>query len=211
MKTIYLQRQACTNTYNTNNAINSHWDYHIEVKTLPDNKYIVRIADKVRKKVEKPKTKTVNIQGEFPSLSDVFRRIEREFREEYCEDIRISDTIEMYCHYNFTYWDIPDQYLVACFYEKSTETIRLYPENYCLVSFRHKGTKDYLQMDGATARYLPILQEQAKQHDKEKDWTCHAGKSEDFLRERFAWLIGETIKGQDNDRPFYLADTLIKE
>lgn len=208
MKTIYLQRQGCTNTYNTNNAINSHWDYHIEVKTLPDNKYNVRITDKA---LEKFKTKTVNIKGEFPSLSDVFRRIEREFREEYREDIRISGTIEMYCHNNFTFRDWGDQYLVACFYEKSTETIRLYPENYCLVSFRHKGTKDYLQMDGATAQYLPILHKQAKIHDAEWDHNCHVGKLGDTLRERFAWLIGEAIKEQDNDRPFYIADTLIKE
>ncbi|MCD7941616.1 MAG: hypothetical protein LUH50_17055, partial [Bacteroides intestinalis] len=61
-----------------------------------------------------------------------------------------------------------DKYLAVCFYEKSTETIRLYPENYCLVSFKNKGTKDYLQMDAATAQYLPILEKQAKEYEKEK-------------------------------------------
>ncbi len=208
MKTIYLQRQGCTNNYNTNNAINSHWNYHIEVKTLPDNRYIIRIADKVRD--ADGKTKIIDIDARFPSLSAAFRRIRQEFRTEYGEDIRISDTIEIYCHGSFTRREAGDRYLAACFYEKSTETIRLYPENYCLVSFRHKGTKDYLQMDGATARYLPILQEQAAQHEKERGWTCHAGKSEDFLRERFAWLIGEAIKRQDNNRPCGIAQTLIR-
>ncbi len=208
MKTIYLQRQGCTNNYNTNNAINSHWNYHIEVKSLPDNRYIIRIAHKVRD--ADGKTKAINIDARFPSLPDALRRIEQEFRTEYGEGIRISDTIEIYCHGSFTRRETGDRYLVACFYEKSTETIRLYPENYCLVSFRHKGTKDYLQMDGATARYLPILQEQAAQHEKERGWTCHAGKSEDFLRERFAWLIGEAIKRQDNNRPCGIAQTLIR-
>lgn len=210
MKTIYLQRQGSSYTFNTNNAINSHWGYYVEVETLPGNRYAIRISHTVRETDGKNKTKTINIDARFPLLSDAFRRIEQEFREEYGEDIRIADTIEMYCHNNFTYRKTDDRYLVSCFYEKSTETIRLYPENYCLVSFRHKGTKDYLQMDAATARYLPILEKQAEQHEKEWGWTCHADKSEDFLRERFAWLIGEAIKEQDNERPFYIADTLIK-
>lgn len=208
MKTIYLQRQGCTNNYNTDNAVNSHWNYHIEVKTLPDNRYIIRIADKLRE--ADGKTRAIDIDARFPSLSDALQRIGKEFRTEYGEDIRISDTIEIYRHGRFTRRETGDRYLTTCFYEKSTETIRLYPENYCLVSFRHKGTKDYLQMDGATARYLPILQEQAAQHEKERSWTCHADKSEDFLRERFAWLIGEAIKGQDNTRPCYIAQTLIR-
>lgn len=55
-----------------------------------------------------------------------------------------------------------------------------------------------------------IMQEQAAQHEKERGWTCHAGKFEDFLRERFAWLIGEAIKGQDNNRPCGIAQTLIR-
>ena len=125
-------------------------------------------------------------------------------------DIIIADTIEMYCYNNFCYEPVEDKYLAVCFYEKSTETIRLYPENYCLVSFNHKGTKDYLQMDSATAGYLPILEEQAAEYEKEKNWTCHQDKSEDFLRERFTWLIGEEIKKKNNNVKFCIVDSLIR-
>lgn len=211
MKTIYLQRQGSSSDYNTNNSINSNLPYYIEVKTLKDNRYIIQITYKMQATAEKSMTKTVTVDTTFPSLSGALRRIEREFREEFHVNIRLSDTIETYCHNNFTYRKTNDKFLAVCFYEKATETIRLYPENYCLVAFRHKGTKDYLQMDGATACYLPILQRQAKEYEKEKGWTSHAGKSEDFLRERLAWLIGEELKRLDNNRPFYLADTLIKE
>ena len=103
MKTIYLQRQGSSYTFNTNNAINSHWGYYVEVETLPGNRYAIRISHTVRETDGKNKTKTINIDARFPSLSDAFRRIEQEFREEYGEDIRIADTIEMYCHNNFTY------------------------------------------------------------------------------------------------------------
>ena len=127
MKTIYLQRQGSSYTFNTNNAINSHWGYYVEVETLPGNRYAIRISHTVQETDGKNKTKTINIDARFPSLSDAFRRIEQEFREEYGEDIRIADTIEMYCHNNFTYRKTDDRYLVSCFYEKSTETIRLYP------------------------------------------------------------------------------------
>lgn len=210
MKTIYLQRQGSTSTYNTNNSINSQLDYRIEVRSLPDNAYLIRISTDGKVLNDNTKGKTIEIQTVFPSLQDAFRRIERELKDELSEQVAISNTIEKYCHNNFTYGEVKDKFLACCFYEKATETIRLYPENYCLVSFKHKGTRDYLQMDSATAEYLPILQEQANQHEKEKDWGCHVNKSEDFRRERFAWLIGEYIKKNNNQIRFYLADTLIK-
>jgi len=199
MRTIYLQTQGCTNTLNTNNSINSKLGFHIAVRQLPENRYIVDLAKEERR---------INIDGKFNSLQSVFRRIEKEVKKAFGESITISDTIERYCHdfYNPKY----NTYLACCYYERASETIRLYPQNYCLVAFGYKGTKEYLQMDSATAQYLPILQTQAEQHEKERGWTCHNNKSEDFLRERFAWLIGESIKEQNNDIPFYLTDTLIK-
>lgn len=209
MKTIYLQRQGSTDTFNTHNAINTDLGYYIEVKTWSDNQYKIVVAS-TRKQDDDTKNKRIEITAVYPSLSDAFRRVEKELREEFSEDATISDTIEKYCHNNFTYTEVADKYLAVCFYEKSTETIRLYPENYCLVSFRHKGTKDYLQMDGATAEYLSILEDQAREYEIEKDWTCHRNKSEDFRRERFAWLIGEALKEKDCHRKFYVTDTLIK-
>ncbi|WP_281671357.1 hypothetical protein [Rikenella microfusus] len=209
MKTIYLQRQGTTDTFNTHNAINTDLGYYIEVKAWSDNRYNIIIVS-TRKQDDDTKNKRIEITAVYSSLSDAFRRVEKELREELSEDVTISDTIEKYCHNNFTYTEVVDKYLAVCFYEKSTETIRLYPENYCLVSFRHKGTKDYLRMDSATAEYLHILEEQAREYEIEKDWTCHRDKSEDFRRERFAWLIGEALKRKNCHRRFYLTDTLIK-
>ena len=210
MRTIYLQRQGSTDTFNTHNAINTDLGYYIEVKTWSDNRYNIIIASTRKQTEDETKNKRIEITAVYPSLSDAFRRVEKELREELSEDAIISDTIEKYCHNNFTYKKVSDKYLAVCFYEKSTETIRESPENYCLVSFRHKGTKDYLRMDSATAEYLPILEEQARQYEKEETWTCHKDKSEDFRRERFAWLLGEALKKKDCHRKFYVTDTLIK-
>ena len=210
MRTIYLQRQGSIDTFNTHSASNTDLGYYIEVKTWSDNRYNIIIASTRKQTEDETKNKRIEITAVYPSLSDAFRRVEKELREELSEDAIISDTIEKYCHNNFTYKKVSDKYLAVCFYEKSTETIRLYPENYCLVSFRHKGTKDYLRMDSATAEYLPILEEQARQYEKEETWTCHKDKSEDFRRERFAWLLGEALKKKDCHRKFYVTDTLIK-
>lgn len=65
-------------------------------------------------------------------------------------------------------------------------------------------------MDASTAPYLPILERQAEEFEKEKDWECHKNKSIEFLRERFAWLVGEEIKKENNNVKFYIADSLIK-
>lgn len=210
MKTIYLQRQGSSENFNTNNSINSQLKYYIAVNTWADNNYQITIALRAINTRNKSKNKIIQIKDTFPSLSDAFRRVEKELLEKFSEYFIISDTIEMYCHDNFTYSKTNDKYLAVCFYEKSTETIRLYPQNYCLVSFQHEGTKDYLQMDKATAEFLPILQKQADEYEVEKHWTCHIGKSDDFLRERFAWLIGEDIKRKNNDIKFRIVNSLIK-
>lgn len=208
MKTVYLQRQGSVNSYNTNNAINSQLEFFINVEQHLNNEYHISIAEKRNTSKNEAARKSIKIDSQFLSLPDAFRRIEREVQKEFGKDIAISDTIEMYCHNNHNCGG--DKYLVVSFYEKSTETIRLYPQNNCLVSFKNKGTKDYLQMDAATASYLPILERQAEEFEKEKNWECHKNKSIEFLRERFAWLVGEEIKKENNHAKFYIADSLIK-
>lgn len=208
MKTIYLRRQGTSDTYNTNNAINSQMGFIINVVTCPNNYYRISIVAKRDTSTDEATRKRIEINQQFTSLPNAFRRIEKEIQKEFGEEITISDTIEMYCHANYNCDG--DKYLAVCFYEKSTETIRLYPENYCLVSFKNKDTKDYLQMDAATAQYLPILEKQAKEYENEKNWHCHKNKFIEFIRERFAWLIGEDIKESNNEVKFYIADSLIK-
>lgn len=199
MKKIYLQTQGSTNELNTNNSINSHLSFHIRIRQLLENRYIVDIYQgEIR----------INIDKKYSSLQSLFRRIEKEVKISFNQEILISNTIERYCHdfYNILH----KKYLACCFYDKKTETIRLYPNNEILVSFGDKGTDKYLQTNQTTAKYLHILQEQAKQHEKEKSWTCHIGKTNDFLRERYAWLIGEAIKSEDNNVQFKITNTLIK-
>lgn len=190
--------------------INSQLKFHIEVRLVTNIKYHVLIVSRHNPREDEEQSKRIKIEVVAPSLPDVFRRIEKEIQKELSEDVIIANTIEMYCHNNHCHFKVEDKYLAVCFYEKSSETIRLYPENYCLVSFKHKGTKDYLQMDSATLKFLPILEKQAAEYEKEKNWTCHHDKSEDFLRERFAWLIGEDIKKENNNVKFCIVDSLIR-
>ena len=199
MKKIHLQTQGSSNELNTNNSINSHLSFHIRIRQLRENRYIIDIHKGVT---------SINIDRKYSSLQSAFRRIEKEVKTSFNEEIQISNTIERYGH-NF-YNVLHKKYLACCFYDKKTQTIRLYPNDEILVSFRDKGTDRYLQTSPTTAKYLHILQQQAKQHEKEKSWTCHIGKSEDFLRERYAWLIGEAIKAEDNNVQFKITNSLIK-
>ena len=97
MKTIYLQRQGSTDTFNTLNAINTDLGYYIEVKAWSDNRYNIIIVS-TRKQDDDTKNKRIEITAVYLSLSDAFRRVEKELREELSEDATISDTIEKYCH-----------------------------------------------------------------------------------------------------------------
>lgn len=199
MRKIYLQTQGSSNELNTNNSINSNLPFHIRIRQLRDNRYIVDIS--------KGKT-SINIDRRYSSLQCVFRRIEKEVKIVLSEDIQISNTIERYGH--DLYHIVHKKYLACCFYDRKTETIRLYPNNEILVSFSDRGTDNYLQTDQTTAKYLHILEKQAEQHEKEKSWTCHIGRSKEFLRERYTWLISEAIKSEDNNIQFKITDTLIK-
>lgn len=55
MKTIYLQRQGSTDTFNTLNAINTDLGYYIEVKAWSDNRYNIIIVS-TRKQDDDTKT-----------------------------------------------------------------------------------------------------------------------------------------------------------
>ena len=117
MKTIYLQRQGSTDTFNTLNAINTDLGYYIEVKAWSDNRYNIIIVS-TRKQDDDTKNKRIEITAVYLSLSDAFRRVEKELREELSEDATISDTIEKYCHNSPSNKGLADKYLAVCFYEK---------------------------------------------------------------------------------------------
>ena len=118
MKTIYLQRQGSTHSYNTNNSINSQLGFYIGIEPMRNNKYHITIASRCKQKEDTEQSKTIIIEITAPSLSSVFKHIEKEIRESLFEDIIIADTIEMYCYNNFCYEPVEDKYLAVCFYEK---------------------------------------------------------------------------------------------
>ena len=76
MKTIYLQRQGSTDTFNTLNAINTDLGYYIEVKAWSDNRYNIIIVS-TRKQDDDTKNKRIEITAVYLSLSDAFRRVEK--------------------------------------------------------------------------------------------------------------------------------------
>ncbi|WP_416992424.1 hypothetical protein, partial [Alistipes putredinis] len=80
MRTIYLQRQGSTDTFNTHNAINTDLGYYIEVKTWSDNRYNIIIASTRKQAEDDTKNKRIEITAVYPSLSDAFRRVEKELR-----------------------------------------------------------------------------------------------------------------------------------
>lgn len=47
MKTIYLQRQGSSNSYNTNNCINSQLGFYIGVQPITNDKYHVSIVSRI--------------------------------------------------------------------------------------------------------------------------------------------------------------------
>ena len=90
MKTIYLQRQGSTDTFNTLNAINTDLGYYIEVKAWSDNRYNIIIVS-TRKQDDDTKNKRIEITAVYPSLSDAFRRVEKELREELSDVYKRQD------------------------------------------------------------------------------------------------------------------------
>ena len=93
MKTIYLQRQGSSNSYNTNNCINSQLGFYIGVQPITNDKYHVSIVSRYNPKEDGEQRKRIEIEVVAPSLPDVFRRIEKEIQKELSEDIIIADTI----------------------------------------------------------------------------------------------------------------------
>ena len=60
MKTIYLQRQGSTDTFNTLNAINTDLGYYIEVKAWSDNRYNIIIASTRKQTEDETKNKRIS-------------------------------------------------------------------------------------------------------------------------------------------------------
>ena len=96
MKTIYLQRQGSTDTFNTLNAINTDLGYYIEVKAWSDNRYNIIIVS-TRKQDDDTKIKRIEITAVYLSVADACRRVEKELREELSEDVNFH----LYVQYLF--------------------------------------------------------------------------------------------------------------
>lgn len=83
MKTIYLQRQGSTHSYNTNNSINSQLGFYIGIEPMRNNKYHITIASRCKQKEDTEQSKTIIIEITAPSLSSVFKHIEKKSERVY--------------------------------------------------------------------------------------------------------------------------------
>jgi hypothetical protein len=121
--------------------------------------------------------------------------IEQGIYKQFSEVVHIAAVTERYCYEDNTYdYCREDVYLTPCIYETGSDTIRLVPENYCLVAFGFEGSKELLETDAATAEYLPVLQECYEDYLKEKQLNCNKNKTAVELKGWLCWLIGETLK-----------------
>lgn len=236
MKTIYLQRQGCSRTLNTNNEINNNLRYHITINQYPPrtgkanenktthnykyaNSYLFTVSYSSRNhslKEKRGQTAFSSSNDEiYDSLKTVKEIIEKNIYIIFGEKVKISDITERYCHgwFNRNGIEKDDKFLAVTVYERSSDTIRLLPENIALVAFKEKGTENDSLInvsDPAVSKYLPMLEEQAKLREKEKLQSCHATDSDEHMKERMAWLIGEAIKEKEPDRELLICESLIR-
>ena len=126
-----------------------------------------------------------------PDQVDYRTEIEEFLKEQTGREYLFSQATEAYC---FTGLGMPveaeDLFFTPFRFEESTDTIRHYPTNICLVHF-DDGTYDSLStdMDKASAPYQQAI-ETAIRH-------CKMDKSvENIKKRRLAWLAGEYYKQQ---------------
>jgi len=205
MKTKILQRQGCSCTFNTNNHQNDKSDYFIELANIPmrndknPNGYRVELSYSDNfEKWGKQNGQLAFVSDKLLPLNEARILAEQKIKELFDDEIIISDTIEKYC-FDFgigreTSKD--DVFFSCCVYEKYSDSIRLIPENYCLVAFGSEGTKDFLEMDKATEKYLPLLELAIKDYEREKGYACNKNKSEEYLKGWLTWLISERLKDE---------------
>lgn len=102
-----------------------------------------------------------------------------------------------YCYGWKTYdYENDDLFLSPVVYEASTDTIRHYPTNYCLVAFNDgKFSRPVLEVDKAADHYLPEIVKALKGGFHE----CDTKKGDDHCKRRLAWLVGCYIAKTHNE------------
>lgn len=112
--------------------------------------------------------------------------------------VKIMEQTIHYCHSNKTSYkyENDDLFLAPVFYEETTDTIRHYPSNCCLVVF-HDGLfeKAVTEIDKAANKYLPQITKALSTGFHE----CDKKHGNDHCKRRLAWLIGEYIKRDHNE------------
>lgn len=125
-------------------------------------------------------------------------------------DLHFSDFVAAYMFYSeLSKSSFPristDKYLSCAVYEASTDTIRLLPENYCLVRisvpFAAKGEYQ-TDFDAATEPFRAQIDRAVAEHD-------HRRCSEED-KARLAWQIGEYILSAHPDRKPVVLDSMVR-
>lgn len=231
-KIIYLQRQGTSHELNSNNAINDKLHYFICIRQRPiattHEKTLKRYApdpDEGKYSLEMRYCNDEKMWGDKKGvlISDAPSRYYKTFKsvrkkasqlilQVFRQKVSISKTIEKYCHGTDpkSEIDVNDKYLAVCIYDKKSDTIRLLEEDYCLIDFNQAGTEDFIQINTSTAKYLSILKEETENFKTEMDGSSFIKETDDYAKERLAWLIGESIKSVEPYRKLLICDSLIR-
>jgi hypothetical protein len=210
-KTIYLQRQGCSDTLNTNNLINHRLPYFIEIQKFgwyKDSKgkiihgenpyYSWNICYSSYHEINNTdKRGQIAAMAKEPVTLDVAKyQVQQTLLERFNVDIKISDLVEAYM-FNQGKWytDVTknDIFFAAAAYSKQTDTIRTM-DNCCLVSFTPDGP--VFNFDAFNARYIQVCEKCYRDYVNQGEVN---GKDEETRKGWLAWLISETIKEQFTD------------
>jgi len=130
----------------------------------------------------------------YKRISDLSNEIEAiEAIKEHAEQLAgkpivVNPRTIHYCYGWKSYdYENNDMFLSPVVYETSTDTIRHYPTNYCLVAFNDgKFANPVLDVDKAATKYLPQIEKALNGGFHE----CDRKKGDDYCKRRLAWLVG---------------------
>ena len=130
------------------------------------------------------------------NLAEVAAFIKAKVKECLDVDVEIATEVKAYMYYTDAdrrIWPyISDDVFVnwQAVYEQSTNTIRKYPENYCLIAWEGGDiTKPNFNVDAATVEYRHIIEKAHAEFTK----NINQRKSDRENKEWLAWLISEWL------------------
>lgn len=121
-------------------------------------------------------------------------------------EIQFSNFVEAYMYYSdnaLRIWPhiATDKYVSCAVYEESTDTIRITPQNYCLIHW-DSSRNPVFDMDGATLPYREIAKRAHDEFSKPHNRRNSDRENKSWL----AWLISEYIRREFPEQKTVVAD-----